>query len=57
MNVNAEAMKRFFREARAAMAVHHPNVVRVFDANVTKTARGSCGFFTMEYAVAKPSPR
>jgi serine/threonine-protein kinase len=27
----------------------HPNIVRVFDANVTETSRGTCGFFTMEH--------
>jgi serine/threonine-protein kinase len=33
-NASPEAMKRFFREARAAMAVKHPSVVRVHEVCV-----------------------
>ena len=29
--------------------IGHPNIVRVFDANVTETSHGTCGFYTMEY--------
>lgn len=36
-------------EAILLSRLGHPNIVRVFDANVTETSRGVCGFFTMEY--------
>jgi serine/threonine protein kinase len=36
-------------EATMLSRIGHPNVIRVFDANVTDTPIGSCGFFTMEY--------
>jgi serine/threonine protein kinase len=35
-------------EAIMLSRLGHPNIVRVFDANVLKTKRGLCGFFTME---------
>jgi serine/threonine protein kinase len=35
-------------EAIMLSRLGHPNIVRVFDANVLKTDRGLCGFFTME---------
>jgi serine/threonine-protein kinase len=36
-------------EALMLSRIGHPNIVRVFDANITDTSRGMCGFFTMEY--------
>jgi serine/threonine-protein kinase len=36
-------------EAILLSRIGHPNIVRVFDANVMETARGTCGYFTMEY--------
>jgi serine/threonine-protein kinase len=36
-------------EAILLSRIGHPNIVRVFDANVTETSRGTSGFFTMEY--------
>jgi serine/threonine-protein kinase len=36
-------------EAILLSRIGHPNIVRVFDANVMETARGACGYFTMEY--------
>ncbi|HEY0004097.1 MAG TPA: serine/threonine-protein kinase [Pyrinomonadaceae bacterium] len=36
-------------EAIMLSQIGHPNIVRVFDANITETSNGSCGFFTMEY--------
>lgn len=36
-------------EAILLSRIGHPNVVRVFDADVVETARGTCGFFTMEF--------
>ena len=35
-------------EAIMLSRIGHPNIVRVFDANVIETPRGLCGFFTME---------
>jgi serine/threonine-protein kinase len=36
-------------EALMLSRIGHPNIIRVFDANVVDTDRGACGFFTMEY--------
>lgn len=36
-------------EAILLSRIGHPNIIRVFDANVMETARGTCGYFTMEY--------
>lgn len=36
-------------EAVMLSRLGHPNVIRVFEANLTETARGMRGFFTMEY--------
>jgi serine/threonine protein kinase len=35
-------------EAIMLSRIGHPNIVRVFDANVLESPRGLCGFFTME---------
>lgn len=35
-------------EAILLSRIGHPNIVRVFDANVLETPHGSCGYFTME---------
>ena len=35
-------------EAILLSRIGHPNIVRVFDANVFDTASGTCGYFTME---------
>ena len=36
-------------EALLLSQIGHPNIVRVFDANVSKSKKGDIGFFTMEY--------
>ena len=36
-------------EAFLLSKLRHPNIVSIFDANTTETAKGVCGFFTMEY--------
>src|SRR5207249_3750949 len=36
-------------EALILSRIGHPNIIRVFDANITDTSQGVCGFFTMEY--------
>ena len=56
-----QAMKVFKRVGMSLQEIHdtlgeaillsrigHPNIVRVFDANVFDTANGTCGYFTME---------
>ncbi len=35
-------------EAIMLSRIGHPNIVRVFDANVMETGKGLCGYFTME---------
>ena len=35
-------------EAIMLSRIGHPNIVRVFDANVLETEKGLCGYFTME---------
>ncbi|HVT04950.1 MAG TPA: serine/threonine protein kinase, partial [Thermoanaerobaculia bacterium] len=35
-------------EAVLLSRIGHPNIVRVFDANVIESSRGVCGYFTME---------
>ena len=35
-------------EAVLLSRIGHPNIVRVFDANILETQRGVCGYFTME---------
>jgi len=42
-------IEQFLEEAIILSRVGHPNIIRVFDANVTETSKGICGFFTMEY--------
>jgi serine/threonine-protein kinase len=39
----------FFHEARVLVALTHPNIVRIFDANVAETAYGPLPYLAMEY--------
>ena len=39
-------------EAILLSRIGHPNIVRVYEANLVETRRGSRGFFTMEYVAA-----
>jgi serine/threonine-protein kinase len=36
-------------EAILLSKIGHPNIVRVFDANILDSSRGTCGYFTMEH--------
>jgi eukaryotic-like serine/threonine-protein kinase len=36
-------------EAIMLSRIGHPNIVRVFDANILPSSRGICGYFTMEH--------
>lgn len=40
---------RMLEEPILLSRINHPNIVHVFDANVTETSKGICGFYTMEY--------
>lgn len=39
----------FFHEARVLVSLTHPNIVRVFDANVVETPAGPLPYLAMEY--------
>ncbi|MCM2256030.1 MAG: serine/threonine protein kinase [Vicinamibacteria bacterium] len=49
VGMTMEETEQMLGEAILLSRIGHPNIVRVFDANVTETSRGTCGFFTMEY--------
>jgi eukaryotic-like serine/threonine-protein kinase len=49
VGMTPEETEELLGEARLLSQLGHPNIVRVFDANVTETSAGVCGFFTMEY--------
>ncbi len=44
-----EEVEETLGEATLLSRLGHPNIIRVFDANVVETAAGPRGFFTMEY--------
>jgi serine/threonine-protein kinase len=44
-----EETEKMLGEAIILSRIGHPNIVRVFDADITETGRGECAFFTMEY--------
>ncbi len=44
-----EEIDKALNEAVLLSQIGHPNIIRVFDANVLETANGNFGFFTMEY--------
>lgn len=45
---SAEEVEALLSEAILLSRIGHPNIVRVFDANVVETPNGMRGFFTME---------
>jgi eukaryotic-like serine/threonine-protein kinase len=49
VGMTMEETEQTLGEAILLSRIGHPNIVRVFDANVTDTSQGICGFFTMEY--------
>lgn len=49
VGMTIEETEQMLGEAIMLSRMGHPNIVRVFDANVTETSKGMCGFFTMEY--------
>lgn len=46
--MSAEQIEEMLGEAIMLSRIGHPNIVRVFDANVLETPKGLCGYFTME---------
>lgn len=46
---NAEELVEMLGEAILLSRIGHPNIVRVFDANVLDSKQGTRGYFTMEY--------
>lgn len=44
-----ERTREMLGEAQLLSTLGHPNIVRLFDANIVETAAGLRGFFTMEY--------
>src|SRR4029453_6559967 len=48
VGTNLDEIHEMLGEAILLSRIGHPNIVRVFDANVLETVRGTCGYFTME---------
>ncbi len=49
VGMTIEEIEEVLGEATMLSSIGHPNIIRVFDADVTETSRGMFGFFTMEY--------
>jgi len=49
IGMTMEEVEQMLEEAVMLSQMGHPNIIRVFDANIADTSRGMCGFFTMEY--------
>jgi serine/threonine protein kinase len=47
--MNLDDIHEMLGEAILLSRIGHPNIVRVFDANVFDAPSGRCGYFTMEY--------
>lgn len=48
VGMNLVEIHEMLGEAILLSRIGHPNIVRVFDANVLETPQGTCGYFTME---------
>jgi len=48
VGMSLDEIHEMLGEASLLSRIGHPNIVRVFDANVLETPRGTCGYFTME---------
>ncbi len=49
VGMTVEEVERSLAEARLLSRLGHPNIIRVFDANVAESSAGRIGYFTMEY--------
>lgn len=47
--LNFDETMKLLGEALLLSKIGHPNIVKVFDANMIETPSGSCGYFTMEF--------
>ncbi len=48
VGMSLEEISDMLGEAILLSRIGHPNIVRVFDANILEMQRGTCGYFTME---------
>jgi len=48
VGMDLDEIHEMLGEAILLSRIGHPNIVRVFDANVLETSQGNCGYFTME---------
>ena len=48
VGMSLNEIEEMLGEAILLSQIGHPNIVRVFDANVLQSSRGVCGYFTME---------
>ncbi len=49
VGLTIQETEQMLGEAIMLSRIGHPNIIRVFDANITETSKGICGFFTMEH--------
>ncbi len=49
VGMSLDEIHEMLGEAILLSRIGHPNIVRVFDANVLETPSGACGYFTMEH--------
>jgi serine/threonine-protein kinase len=49
VGMTLEEIEEMLGEAIMLSRIGHPNIVRVFDANILQSSRGICGYFTMEH--------
>ncbi|MHB2149968.1 serine/threonine-protein kinase [Calditrichota bacterium LG25] len=49
VGIKIDEIEDMLSEALLLSRIGHPNIVRVFDANVAETSQGMYGYFTMEY--------
>ncbi|MEX2409836.1 MAG: serine/threonine-protein kinase [Candidatus Paceibacterota bacterium] len=49
LGMTIDEIETMLGEALLLSQIGHPNIVRVFDANISKSKKGDFGYFTMEY--------